>query len=162
MTRPPLLDPLTLRHTLGAYPTGVALIAAEVQGRTLGMLANSFTSVSLDPPLVSMSFAHTSTTWPTLSQAKRLGISALGAGDAARADLLRRPSTDRFEGIKVHQHEGSAMTLPDAAATFIVERHSEIEAGDHVVAFFAVVDHSRDHQVTPLVFHSGTFHALNA
>lgn len=159
MTPPPLLDPLALRRTFGAYPTGVALIAAEVQGETVGMLANSFTSVSLDPPLVSMNFAHTSSTWPLLGRAERIGISVVAAGDSDRADLLRRPGAERFEGIEVNMLDGGATVLPGAAATFVVELHSEIEAGDHVVALFAVMDHSRNDEATPLLFHNGRFHA---
>ncbi|MDF3305310.1 flavin reductase family protein [Rhodococcus sp. T2V] len=156
----PDLSTLALRRTFGAYATGVALIAADIDGRRLGMLANSFTSVSLNPPLVSMSFAHTSTTWPALSHARNFGISVLGAGDRERADLLRRPSAERLEGIATRKAGDDALLLPDAAATLMVERHSEIQAGDHVVMLFRVLDHCRDADADPLVFHSGRLHEL--
>lgn len=161
MTPTPSLEPFDLRHTFGAYPTGVALIAEEVEGEIVGMLANSFTSVSLDPPLISMNFAHTSSTWPILGRAGRIGISVLAAGDSEQADLLRRPGAERFEGVEIDTLDGSAAVHPGAAATFVVELHSEIEAGDHVIALFTVVEHFRYHEATPLVFHNGTFHAVD-
>jgi flavin reductase (DIM6/NTAB) family NADH-FMN oxidoreductase RutF len=70
--------PLTMRHTLAGFPTGIAVVASEVDGKIVGISANSFTSVSMGPPLVSISFAHTSTSWPALRRAQRWGISILG------------------------------------------------------------------------------------
>ena len=75
---PPVLDPQRLRHVFGAFPSGVAAVAALVGGVPVGIAASSFTSVSLDPPLVSLCVAHTSTTWPLLRGADRLGVSILG------------------------------------------------------------------------------------
>lgn len=78
------LDPVALRRAFGSFPTGVVALAAEVADRPLGLAAGSFTSVSLDPPLVSISLAAGSRTWPTLRAASRLGVTVLadhhGAG----------------------------------------------------------------------------------
>lgn len=68
-SRPP--DPGHLRPVLSAFPTGVTAVAATIDGTPLGLAANSFTSVSLDPPMVSICIAHTSTTWPLLRPARR-------------------------------------------------------------------------------------------
>lgn len=160
MLAPNPLDPLTLRQTFGAYPTGIALIAAEIDEKPVGMLANSFTSVSLDPPLASMSFARTSTTWPVLSQARQVGISVLQAGNRAHVGLLRRPATHRFDGVDMDTCGDSALLLPRAAATLTAELHSVIEAGDHVMSLFQITGHHRDHDATPLVFHNGQLHEL--
>ncbi|WP_200859160.1 flavin reductase family protein [Arthrobacter nitrophenolicus] len=64
---------LEMRHVLAGFPTGLVLVAAEVEGKVVGLSGNSFASVSLDPPLVSISFAHTSTSWPALRKAPRWG-----------------------------------------------------------------------------------------
>lgn len=149
-----------LRRTLGAYATGVVLIAADVDGEVVGMLANSFTSISLDPPLVAMSFAHTSTTWPVLARARRLGISILGAEDRDRAEQLRRPGTERFEGVETQATGDGGVLLTRAAAGLVVERETEVRAGDHVVVLFRVLEHWRSDDSQPLVFHGGTFHHL--
>jgi flavin reductase (DIM6/NTAB) family NADH-FMN oxidoreductase RutF len=88
-----------MRHTLAGYPTGIAVVAAEVDEVIVGLSANSFTSVSLDPPLVSVSFASTSTSWPVLRRAKRWGISVLGERAHDVLASLRRPARQRFEGL---------------------------------------------------------------
>ena len=69
------LHPADLRRVFGAFPTGVTAIAAFVDGTPVGLAASSFTSVSLDPPLASVCIAKTSTTWPVLRRAERLGVS---------------------------------------------------------------------------------------
>lgn len=155
------LSPLTLRRTFGAYPTGMALIAAQVGGRSVGMLANSFTSVSLEPALVSISFDRTSTTWPVLAGADRFGISVLAVENRQDALRLRRPAADRFTGITMNHVGQGALVLPDAAATLIVRRHGAIGAGDHVLVLFEVLDHTRDHGAAPLVFSGGDLHELS-
>lgn len=65
------VDKLALRRTFGAFPTGIVLIAATVDGNRAGMLTNSFTTISLDPPLIQLSFDHSSTTWSPLKQAEK-------------------------------------------------------------------------------------------
>jgi flavin reductase (DIM6/NTAB) family NADH-FMN oxidoreductase RutF len=67
------ITPQEMRHTLAGFATGLSVVAAEIDGRIVGMPANSLVSVSLDPPLVSLLFAHSSTTWPVLRDAGRLG-----------------------------------------------------------------------------------------
>lgn len=88
--------PDAMRHALSAFPTGIAVVAAQVQGRTVGLLASSFSSVSLDPPLVSLAFARTSTTWPVLRQADRWGISVLGDGAAMPGGSWGPPTRSRM------------------------------------------------------------------
>ena len=60
-----------LREAFGVFPSGVVAVAAEVDGQLVGLAASSFTSVSLEPPLVSFSVANTSKTWPTLRRRRR-------------------------------------------------------------------------------------------
>jgi len=85
-------DTATLRRVFGAFPTGVTALAAEVNGTPTGIAASSFTSVSLDPPIVSVCVAHSSTTWPMLRTADRLGVSVLGAHQAHAARQLAGPN----------------------------------------------------------------------
>ena len=70
------LDAKRLREAFGVFPSGVVAVAAEVDGELVGLAASSFTSVSLEPPLVSFSIANTSKTWPTLRRAERLGLTS--------------------------------------------------------------------------------------
>jgi flavin reductase (DIM6/NTAB) family NADH-FMN oxidoreductase RutF len=71
------LEPTRLRKAFGVFPTGVVAVAAEVDGRLVGLAASSFTSVSRDPPLVSFSIANVSRTWPDLRRAVHLGVTVL-------------------------------------------------------------------------------------
>nr|WP_063129671.1 flavin reductase family protein [Nocardia fusca] len=141
-----------MRHSFAAYPTGMALIAAEVDGRNEAMLANSFTSVSLDPPLVSVAFTNTSTTWPRLRRAHELGITILGESNATLVPQLRLSGSARLDGIAFDHATAQARTLPRAAATFVVRPHQHIPAGDHELILFEVVDHSRHDDTVPLTY----------
>ena len=80
-----------LRRVFAAYPTGVAAIAALVEGTPAGIAASSFVSVSLDPPLVSVCVAHTSTTWPTLRNARRLRHQRAGRAPGTGRPEPRHP-----------------------------------------------------------------------
>ena len=85
MTMQSALEPLRLRRVFGSFPTGVTVVAALVDGKPTGLAANSFVSVSLDPPMVSLCVAHTSTTWPVL-----------GAAGYALLQSPERPPTLQF------------------------------------------------------------------
>jgi flavin reductase (DIM6/NTAB) family NADH-FMN oxidoreductase RutF len=77
-----------LRRAFAMFPSGVTAVCATVEGRPVGLAASSFTSVSLDPPLVSVCIAHTSSTWPLLRAAGRVGVSVLAEGHASIARQL--------------------------------------------------------------------------
>ncbi|CAO5158769.1 hypothetical protein FAIPA1_10325 [Frankia sp. AiPs1] len=81
-----MIMPQDMRHTLAGFATGLAVVAAEIDGEVVGMPVNSLGSVSLDPPLVSLSFAHTSTTWPRLGTVSRAVFLARHAGLRFRRD----------------------------------------------------------------------------
>jgi flavin reductase (DIM6/NTAB) family NADH-FMN oxidoreductase RutF len=153
------LDPTTLRSAFGAFPSGVVAVAAEVDGRRLGLAASSFTSVSLAPALVSFSVANTSSTWPVLRAARHLGLSVLADHHDAVCAQLAGPAEHRFDGLAVHPGEGGALLLDDAVATFDCTVEQEIEAGDHTIVLLALhaVD---DDGGSPLVFHRSGFASL--
>ncbi|MGW0551904.1 flavin reductase family protein [Streptomyces altiplanensis] len=158
MQTPP---PAGIWHTFAAYPTGMALIAAEVDGHDEAMLANSFTSVSLEPPLVSMAFTHTSTTWPRLRQAQELGITILGESHAALVPQLRMSGPARLDGTVLDHATAQARTLPRAAATFVVRPYRHIPAGDHELVLFEVIAHQRDDDAAPLTYYNRHVDAIH-
>lgn len=152
-TAPDALAARQLRDAFGAFPTGVTVVGAVVDGRPVGMAASSFTSVSLDPPIVSVAVAHTSTTWPRLAGIDRLGVSVLAGHHHSLVSRLAGPSRDRFAEVAWHTASRGELALEGAAATFLVERHSEIVTGDHTVVFLEVRDVVHDRDAPPLVFH---------
>lgn len=153
------IDALTLRRAFGCFPTGVAAVAAVLDGAPVGMAVSSFTSVSLDPPLAAICVAHTSSTWTLLRGSPRLGVSVLAA-DQHTAGRRLAGSGDRFEGLTWQVGDGGALLLHEAAATLQTRVEREIEAGDHVLVLLEVLAVDASPDVTPLVFHGSAFHRL--
>lgn len=151
-----------MRRVSGVFPTGISLVAAIVDGRPVGLLANSFTSVSLDPPLVSVNVALTSTTWPALRNATRWGISILSADHADMVKTLSRPSAERFTDIDRYQTEDGAVLLTGSSATFQVSLETEADAGDHALALLRVHGLDRNMDANPLVFYGSQLRQLAA
>lgn len=138
------LHPGRLRDAFGVFPSGVIAVAAEVDGIPTGLAASSFTSVSLDPPLVSFSIARTSKTRPDLRRAPHLGITVLAEH---HGDVCRQPAgpvAERFDGIVLSASDQGAVTLDEGVARFDCTIYSEVEAGDHLVVLLQphAVEHS--------------------
>lgn len=154
------LDPVRLREAFGTFPSGVVAVAAEVDGKPLGLAASSFTSVSLDPPLVSFSIANTSATWPDLRRATHLGITVLADHHGAVARQLAGPVGHRFEGLDLISSPEGGITLADGLARFDTTIHQEVVAGDHTIVLLRLYAVKRAEATSPLVFHGSVFRRL--
>lgn len=154
------LDAHTLRSAFAAFPSGVVAVAAQVRGRLTGIAASSFTSISIDPPLVSFSVATTSNTWPTLREAGHLGISVLADHHDAICRQLAGPADQRFSGLPFRSTGDGAVLLDEAVATFDCTIDQEIEAGDHVIVVLALHRVADRGGGSPLVFHRSGFKKL--
>ena len=151
---------LDLRRVVGAFPTGVAALAAVVDGGPVGMVASSFTSVSLEPPLVSACVAHTSATWPTLRRATRIGVSVLGVNQEHVSRRMAAKGVDRFVGLDRRTTADGCVLLGGSAAWFDCTIDQEVRAGDHDIVVLRVHDLGFDPGVEPLVFHASTYRRL--
>jgi flavin reductase (DIM6/NTAB) family NADH-FMN oxidoreductase RutF len=156
------LDPARLRRVFGAHPSGVVFLAALLEDRPIGLLASSFTSVSLVPALVSTCVAHTSTTWPALRTATRLGVSVLSDGQAPVVRQLAAGGSERFADLPWRATRDDAVLLDGAAAWLEVSIEQQVRAGDHDIVVLAVHDLDADHDVAPLVFHASRFARLQS
>jgi flavin reductase (DIM6/NTAB) family NADH-FMN oxidoreductase RutF len=154
-------EPLVLRRVFGMFPSGVAALAALIGDRPRGISVSSFTPVSLDPPMVLVCVAHTSTTWPLLAEAERLGISILGAQQEKACRQLAEPIADRFSGLDWHATDDGAVFLDGASAWFNCSRDQRCRAGDHDIVVLRVHDLDSDHTVMPLVFHGSRLRQLH-
>lgn len=153
------LDPQRLRQAFGVFPSGVVAVAAEVDGQLTGLAASSFTTVSLDPPLVSFSIASTSKTWPDLRRSAHLGVTVLAEHHGQVCRQLAGPVDQRFEGLEVSVSADGAVLLDDGVAHFDCTIYNEVEAGDHLVVLLRL--HAVAHGTgQPLVFHRSTFGRL--
>jgi flavin reductase (DIM6/NTAB) family NADH-FMN oxidoreductase RutF len=152
-----VLDPARLRRVFGAFPTGVTAVAALANDEPVGLTANSFTSVSLHPPLVSVCIARTSRTWPRLSLASRLGVSILSAEQEHVGRQLATRGERRFNGLDWRVTEHGAVLLEGASGWIEASIAQQVEAGDHHIIVLAVHDLDADHALRPLVFHRGAY-----
>lgn len=148
-----------LRDAFGRFPSGVVSACARVDGAPVGMAMSSFTSVSLDPPLVLVCVDRASSTWPRLVGAERLGISVLGEAHDRTARQLASRTADRFAGLSLVDGEGGALFVDGATAWLECSVESELPGGDHVVVLLRVHGH-RVLEPGPLVFHASGFSSL--
>jgi flavin reductase (DIM6/NTAB) family NADH-FMN oxidoreductase RutF len=153
-------DPDVLREAFAAFPSGVVAVAATVDGREVGLAASSFTSVSLEPALVSFSVANTSSTWPVLREAGRLGLSVLASHHDDVCLRLAGPAEERFRDLPLHVTDGGAVLLRDAVATFECTIDREVPAGDHTIVLLALQSVRDRGGADPLIFHRSRFPQL--
>ncbi|WP_290869341.1 flavin reductase family protein [Aquabacterium sp.] len=157
----PIAPPFTseeFRATLGQFTTGVTIVTArDADGRLLGLTANSFNSVSLNPPLVLWSLARHSSSMQGLRSATHYAINVLSADQRGLAERFASKCADRFEGVAWQPGLSGAPVIDGAIAVFECAHHAQHEAGDHLI-FVGQVTHCRRRiGAAPLVYHGGRF-----
>jgi flavin reductase (DIM6/NTAB) family NADH-FMN oxidoreductase RutF len=151
-----------LRQAFGCFPSGVTAVCAEVEGRPVGLAASTFTSVSVDPPLVSVCMQHSSTTWPVLRERPRLGLSVLAEGHDDVCARLASRSGDRFAGTEWTATTDGGVFLHGATVWLDCSIHAEVPAGDHTIVLLLVNGVRADPGAAPLIFHGSRFRRLAA
>nr|WP_262841916.1 flavin reductase family protein [Sphaerisporangium corydalis] len=162
--RPTAADGQHFRSVLGRFATGVVAITAldPVTGEPCGLAANSFTSVSLDPPLVAFCVAHTSTSWPRLKSAGRLCVNVLAEDHEQVSRQLAAKGGDKFAGIAWHFSPGGSPVVEGALAWIDCTVESELVAGDHIIVVARVHDLDVHADEGPLVFYRGGYGRFHA
>ena len=149
-----------LRRALGRYTTGVTIVAClDAAGNRIGLTANSFCSLSLDPPLVLWSLREASPSLPVFEAAPRFAINVL---TEAQVELSRRFASklgNKFDDGAWAQGEQGAPVLAGCAAVFECELVSQQTAGDHRLFIGRVLAHA-EAALSPLVFQGGHYHSL--
>lgn len=153
-------DQALLRQAFGCFPSGVTAFCGLLDGVAEGMAASSFTSVSLDPPLVSVCVANTSTTWPKLAGLERVGLSVLASYHAPIARALSAKNGDRFSGVDWTSTESGAVFVHGSTLWLECTPYKRVEAGDHEIVVLQIVALAMNPDVAPMVFHRSTFHEL--
>lgn len=154
----PVFTPEDFRAALGQFATGVTIVTAlDEQGRRVGLTANSFNSVSLDPPLVLWSLSKRSSSMPALLAASAYAINVLAADQRVLAERFARRGIDRFEGVAWRPGLSGSPLIDGAVASFECAPRSHHDEGDHLI-FVGEVTHCRRRVgAVPLVFHGGRF-----
>ena len=159
-----MLSPVgdAVRQTFALFPSGVAAIAAEIDGVARVLVASSFqVGISADPPLVLFAVQRTSETWPLLRAAPRLGVSVLGEAHESAARQLASKVADRFSGIATETTGSGAILIDGAPVHLECSMEGETPAGDHEVVLLRVHALATDPAAAPLVFHGSTFRRLS-
>ncbi|ROO86249.1 flavin reductase (DIM6/NTAB) family NADH-FMN oxidoreductase RutF [Actinocorallia herbida] len=158
----PGADAPLLRTAFSCFPSGVTALCAIVDGEPVGMAASSFTSVSLDPPLVSVCVANESRTWELLQDAPCLGVSVLGADQGPACRALAARGADRFAGLDLYATPSGAVLLRGAPAWLECAVEACLPAGDHRIVLMRVRAVDAEPHRDPLVFHASGFRQLAA
>lgn len=144
------------RAALGQFATGVTIVTTrDAQGATVGLTANSFNSVSLDPPLVLWSLSKRSSSLAAFEAGTHFSISVLTAEQRMLAERFASKAVDRFEGVAWTPGAGGAPVIEGAAAVFECFHHSHYDAGDHIIFIGQVERCERRLGAAPLLFHGG-------
>ena len=157
------IDAALFRQVLGNYPTGVTVITAlSANGDPLGMVVGTFTSVSLDPPLVGFLPDKKSSSWPSIEAAGHFCVNVLGRDQLALCKGLTRSGADRFSGVEytISQHN-----LPVLAGTMVsieCRLHAVQDAGDHWFVTGLVLGLESKRDADPMLFHKGQYGGFSA
>jgi 3-hydroxy-9,10-secoandrosta-1,3,5(10)-triene-9,17-dione monooxygenase reductase component len=147
----------TFRQALGAFATGVTIVTTrDPDGTDVGLTANSFNSVSLDPPMVLWSLARRARSLSLFERAGHFAIHVLASDQRDISDRFSRPAADRFAGLAIERGIAGLPLLKGCAARFQCRTAYRYDGGDHVIFVGEVVefDHS---ERAPLVFHGGAY-----
>ncbi len=153
-------EKLALRDAFGTFPTGVTVVTTrQADGTPRGFTANSFTSVSLDPPLLLICIAKTAHSCDAFSEAGHFAINVLSEDQKAVSGLFASRSPDKFAEADWHEgHEGVPL-LDGSLCTFACARHKLVDAGDHLVLIGRVLAHEKvDKQ--PLGYFRGGYFSI--
>lgn len=152
------LDPRLFRDVLGHYPTGVVLVTAiSRSGEPIGMIVGSFTSVSLDPPLVAYLPTRSSKSYAVLREVDTFCINVLAADQEMLCRRFASPGDDKWAGVEWDASPGGAPILDDAVAWIECTTESEVEAGDHYIVLGAVQHLGVQNPSSPLLFFQGGY-----
>lgn len=154
------VDPLHLRAALGRFATGITIVSCvDAAGAFVGLTANSFNALSLQPPLVLWSLRQASPSLPAFLNAPRFAVNVLTQSQFELSRRFATRSADKFAAGAWSLGTHGAPVLSDCAAVFECERVSQQTAGDHML-FIGRVLACSESKVPPLVFHGGAYHRL--
>jgi flavin reductase (DIM6/NTAB) family NADH-FMN oxidoreductase RutF len=154
----PTVDPLAMRHAMGRFATGVAVVTTRLDGTPHGMTVNSLTSVSLDPPLLLVCLTAGARTTDAVVGAGRFVVNILAARQEQLALRFARRGEEHFAGLDADQPDSrhDLPVVPGALVHADCTVDQVLAAGDHVVVFGRVEALCRS-DATPLAFHGGRF-----
>jgi flavin reductase (DIM6/NTAB) family NADH-FMN oxidoreductase RutF len=155
------LDAAELRQTLGSFATGVAVATTlDAKGMPKGFTANSFTSVSLDPPLVLVCVGKSASCYPAFAGAGHFAINILCEAQQHVSRAFASKSPDKFAEMPWVPGVTGSPIFPDSTAWLDCELHDRVEAGDHLIVIGRVLSFGHCPAKRPLGYYRGSYIAF--
>lgn len=152
------IDTGALRKILGCYATGVSVITARTAANDhVGVTVNSFSSVSLDPPLILFSLARTANVLASFRQAKSFAVNILGQGQQSLSNMFARPSTASWADADFTEASNGCALFVNSLAQLECHKAAELEGGDHLIFLGEVTSFHLRAAVDPLLFYRGAY-----
>lgn len=157
---PPATDATALRHAFGRFATGVTVVTTvDAQGEPVGLTVNSFSSLSLDPPLLLWSLRRASPSLQAFCAAPRFAVNVLAESHLEVSRTFAARVSHKFDGGPWERDVDGLPLLKGAAARFVCATQSHQDAGDHVLFIGRVLQISETHE-PPLLFQGGRYRRL--
>jgi flavin reductase (DIM6/NTAB) family NADH-FMN oxidoreductase RutF len=154
------LDSAVFRELCGRFATGIVVVTTMSQeGHPVGMTANSFTSVSLVPPLVSLNVDHGAAMHGHVSRAARFAVNILESRQEAVSRRFAEEHPDRFDGVGYRVSDLGLPLLEGTLAVLECERHNSFEAGDHTIVVGRVLG-GQVNDGRPLLYYRGGYYDI--
>lgn len=151
-------DPKDFRRALGKFATGVTVITTrDEQGDDIGMTANSFSSVSMDPPLILWSVDTSNLGTRAYREAEYFAVNILNENQVDVSNRFAQRGEDKFSGLEVSRGAGQVPLLPDCAALIECRTWNTYDGGDHLIIVGEVLNYHYVDSVRSLVFHNGRY-----
>jgi len=155
------VDPMVFRGALGLFATGVTIVtAAHPSAGLIGITANSFNSVSLDPPLVLFSVANTARSLAAFLESPGFVVNVLRQDQRDLSGRFARAGEDKWSGVPFTPGRLGAPILPDTMAAFDCVHYAQYEGGDHLIIVGRVVGMEHNVAGDPLLFYRGRYRSL--
>ena len=150
------------RCVLGHFCTGLVIVTSSVGDKPVGMTAQSFTSLSLEPPMILFCPAKTSTTWPLIHRSGRFCVNILGEHQEHVSRQFAQSGTDKFSSVRWYWSDNGNPRLDDCISHIECTLEAVHEAGDHRIAVGRVGSLSLGSPTHPLIFFKGAYRQLRA
>lgn len=151
-----------LRAALAEVPTSVAAVGAMTENGPLSFIASTFVGISLDPPIVSLSFQKSSQRWKALQACQHVGVTILARHHGPRTRQLAASGANNYDGLDVVTTDRGEVFIADGLRGFGCDLAQVIDAGDHDIALLHVDEIRALNGSEPLVFHASKFRRLAA
>ena len=154
-------DPRSLRNAFGKFATGVTIITTcQSDGTPRGITANSFTSVSLDPPMLLICIAKSAFSKSVFSECEYFGVNILRSTQQDISTLFASKSAEKFDKVDYEKSLHGTPVIKETLGNFICQRQKSVDAGDHLVIFGEVIDFWSN-EGSPLLYFNGAYCSLD-